>query len=87
MSIEIDGFNDSDVLQSPESAPLANELTYEEAGQVGVTHTFSRKASEYVSGILFTALRDFGIIPSAGFDIEDFRRTARAIFDKSINPR
>jgi len=87
MAIEIDGFNDSDILPTQEAAHLASELAQHEGVHNGFAYTIGQRAGEYAAGIIFTALREMGVIPPAGFDLEDFRRTVRAVVDKSLNPR
>lgn len=85
MSIEIEGFNSSDIPPVQETAQLASQLTREEGVYDSVALTYCRKAAELATAITITALRDMGVIPPEGFDLEDFRRIANAIFIKSKN--
>jgi len=86
MSVEIWCFNEADGLPVSEIALAAGELCVAQGMSKEQAFTTGVSVGQYAAELVFTVLRDMGVIPVEGIDIKEFIRSTKAITEIAISP-
>ena len=83
MSIEINGFDNRDRKITGEVAHLAGKLCLAQGLRPDESYVIGIRGAQYSSELIFTTLRNMGIIPEEGINTEAFVATANEIMHRS----
>jgi|GEM_PF-6703067 len=86
MGVEVNGFDQGDLPITGEVSLIAARFCIAQGMRVDESYVTAGAGADYAGRVIFSTLRQMGILPESGIDQELFKRTANDVMRRSNVP-